>query len=34
MSAWFISWCLITAALATALIQKLRGKRMLWMRAK
>lgn len=32
MSAYFIAWCLINAALLAALIQKLRGKRVMWMR--
>ena len=31
---WFYLWCMIEAALLTALIQKLRGKRVLWVRAK
>ena len=33
MNAYLISWCMIQAALATALIQKLRGKRVLWMKS-
>ena len=32
MNVWLITWCMIEAALATALIQKLRGKRVLWMK--
>jgi hypothetical protein len=34
MNAWSILWCMIEAALLTALIQKLRGKRVLWMRGR
>jgi len=30
MNAWLILWCMLEAALLTALIGKLRGRRLVW----